>query len=670
MADRIRTQTPRPDPLDLIDDTATPAAPAPEERTEPMSAAPDAAALPLWQDAPGLAALDRIATPLLVADADMVIRHINPALADMFRPHEGDIRRDLKSFSVAKLVGQSVDLFHTDALAEAAERTIGTLSFGGRHYAFATTPLSPSGAIIEWRDETLDHRARDEANRFITAVSRMAEAHKKGEIDHFADASGYSAGNAEVLNDVNRMVQRHIDTKRKVIDCITEFAAGNFDAPLEDFPGKSAFINHAMEGVRASFKSVFRDIEAMSEALVEGNLDLRPDTTKYRGQFHLLMTTLDRVRTNFRDVAGEIERLSNAIVAGELDTGTDPSRYAGAYRRIIEAFEAAFESLNGAFNSISHQVGQVSATVRQLSQSSQSLATNSQVQSSSVDEVSATAEETDIQVKSNAAAAASARQLVTGASDMAADGKAKISEMVSSMEGIRASSQDIAKIIKVIDEIAFQTNLLALNAAVEAARAGQHGRGFAVVAQEVRNLAGRSARAARETSDLIEDASTRVQAGVRIADETSRAFTSIADDIEKVNVLVRDIASASDEQSRGVAQINAAIGEIAKSALSTSQQADELAGSVAEMESAAASMQSEISRFRLRARAQLAGSVAGLGPIPAELMAEIQAMVAQHSATAHPEPRQRAVAGAGGGAAAAAVIKLSANRDQRGFGNF
>ena len=667
MADRTRsrTLTPRPDPLDQIEDTAIPAPEAPEERTEPMSAAPDVAALPLWQDAPGLAALDRIATPLLVADADMVIRHVNPALTAMFQPHECGIRSDLPAFKASGLVGHPVDLFQPGLLAGLSERTIGSLSLGGRHYAFAATPLSPAGAIVEWRDETQDHRSRDEANRFISAVSRMAEAHKKGEIDHFVDASGYAAGNAEVLNDVNGMVQRHIEVKRKIIDCITEFAAGNFDAPLETFPGKSAFINEAMESVRSSFRSVFRDIEAMSEALLEGNLDLRPDTAAYRGQFHHLMTTLDRVRTNFRDVAGEIERLSNAIVAGELDTTTDASRHSGAYRRIIEAFESAFESLNGAFNTINHQVGQVSANVRQLSKSSQSLATNSQVQSSSVDEVSATAEETDIQVKSNAAAAASARQLVTGASDVAANGKAKISEMVASMEGIRASSQDIAKIIKVIDEIAFQTNLLALNAAVEAARAGQHGRGFAVVAQEVRNLAGRSARAARETSDLIEDAATRVQAGVRIADETSRAFTSIADDIEKVNVLVRDIASASDEQSRGVAQINAAIGEIAKYALATSQQADELAGSVAEMESAAASMQSEIGRFRLRRMVANTTSLAGLGPIPADLMAEIQAMVAQHSSSAQPEPRRAAA-----GAAAASVIKLSANRDQRGFGNF
>ncbi len=458
-------------------------------------------------------------------------------------------------------------------------------------------------------------------DRFLAALAALATAHLQGAVDHVPATEDLSPAQAAALEQVHRMAQAHVAIQNQLADGIAAFALGHFDVPLTPFPGQLSALNDRVEQARGTF----------------------------------------------RDVTAELQRLANAIVAGELDTTADSTRFTGAYRTMVEAFDTAFTSLNNAFNAIGHQVGQVAATVRQMSQSSQSLASNSQTQSSSVDEVSATAEETDIQVKSNAAAAASARQLVTGASEVAANGKEKISEMVSSMEGIRASSQDIAKIIKVIDEIAFQTNLLALNAAVEAARAGQHGRGFAVVAQEVRNLAGRSARAARETSDLIEDASTRVQAGVRIADETSRAFTSIADDIEKVNVLVRDIATASDEQSRGVAQINNAIGEIAKYALSTSQQADELAGSVAEMEAATASMQTEIDRFRLRrSTAPQLGSLADLGAIPADLMAEIQAMVSRHSApppaprAAAPEPRSTA----------ASVVRLSSNRDQRGFANF
>ncbi|WGV14906.1 methyl-accepting chemotaxis protein [Fuscovulum ytuae] len=661
---------PRPDPLALIEDDAEtpPMVDAPtadlSKRTEDMPAATADTPLPsLWESQSCLAAYDALATPVVITDADMTIRFVNKAAHAMFGPHESAIRGDLPSFALDALVGKSVDLFHRDPaqprLSDGlSDRCQGNLVVGGRHFAYSATPLlledgSANGAILEWRDETVDHKARAEASRFIAAISDMAAAHQKGDIDHFVDAQGYAAGNADVLNKVNHMVQAHIETKRKIIACISDFAEGNFDAPLETFPGKSAFINEAMEGVRANFKSVFRDIETLAAALVEGRFDVRVDTSAHRGQFHHLMATLDRIRGNFRDVTTEIERLSNAIVSGELDTSIDASRHSGAYRRIIEAFEAAFESLNGAFSALDTQVQQVSVSVRQMAQSSQSLASNAQVQSSSVDEVSATAEETDIQVKSNAAAATSASQLVTGASEVAESGKEKIAEMVASMEGIRASSQDIAKIIKVIDEIAFQTNLLALNAAVEAARAGQHGRGFAVVAQEVRNLAGRSARAARETSDLIEDASTRVQAGVRIADETSRAFVSIADDIAKVKSLVRDIASASDEQSRGVAQINGSIGEIAKSALSTSQQAEELASAVAEMQSATEGMRGELARFRLRRVAQLKGSAINLDQIPADLMSQIQSMIAQTSRGAAP-----------------ARVQLNSDRDQRGYANF
>ena len=633
--------------------------------------ADDPATVPVWDRLVGLAALDLLATPVILSDADMIIRYVNPAAYDMFRPYEADIRADLPAFDLSTLVGRSVDLFHRNPahqralMAGMTDRMNGTLSAGGRHYAFAASPVRDetgalAGALVEWRDDTLEYRARAEADRFIAAVSDMAAAHQRGDIDHFVDAAGYSSGNAAVLDDVNRMVERHIETKRKVIDCITEFAAGNFEAPLESFPGKSAFINEAMEGVRDSFKTVFRDIEMLAQALAEGRLDVQLSAADYRGQFHQLMSTLDRIRANLRDVTSEIEHLTTAIVNGDLDARIDAGRHRGAYGSLIAAVEAAFDSLNGAFGAIGQQLQQVSATVRQMSQSSQSLASNAQVSSSSVDEVSSTAEQTDIQVKSNASAAASASQLVTGASEVAESGKAKIGEMVSSMEGIRASSQDIAKIIKVIDEIAFQTNLLALNAAVEAARAGQHGRGFAVVAQEVRNLAGRSARAARETSDLIEDAATRVQNGVRIADETSRAFVSIADDIEKVKSLVSEIATASDEQSRGVAQMNVSIGEIAKSALSTSQQAEELAASVAELEAATESMRSEVGHFRLRQGTTARAGALSLDQIPADLMAQIQSMIARHGSPATgATPTRRAVG-----------QPTSANRDQRGFANF
>jgi methyl-accepting chemotaxis protein len=212
--------------------------------------------------------------------------------------------------------------------------------------------------------------------------------------------------------------------------------------------------------------------------------------------------------------------------------------------------------------------------------------------------------------------------------------------MVQAMEAIRTSSDDIAKIIKVIDEIAFQTNLLALNAAVEAARAGQYGRGFAVVAQEVRNLAGRSARAAKESSELIEDATQRVASGVTVADEARRAFDRIAHDIGEVESLVNSIASSGAEQSRAVAQITTAIGEVANSATTTSSQAEQLASSAAELQSSSEAMRAAINHFRLRNAGPVAGAGLDLAGVPPALMQQISAMLAERGIAAPPMARR------------------------------
>jgi methyl-accepting chemotaxis protein len=202
-------------------------------------------------------------------------------------------------------------------------------------------------------------------------------------------------------------------------------------------------------------------------------------------------------------------------------------------------------------------------------------------------------------VNSNAASAREANDLVVGTSGIVSDGKEKITRMVDSMDRIKQSSADIAKIIKVIDEIAFQTNLLALNAAVEAARAGQHGRGFAVVAAEVRNLAGRSAKAAQETSELIVGSSKRVEAGVEVSNQAREAFDKIADDIAQVTDLVGKITLASDEQARGVTYINRAIQEISDAAMTNAVRAEELTVVANELSTSTDGVSHQIARFNL-----------------------------------------------------------------------
>ncbi len=182
---------------------------------------------------------------------------------------------------------------------------------------------------------------------------------------------------------------------------------------------------------------------------------------------------------------------------------------------------------------------------------------------------------------------------------MAELGNTQMTTMIEAMAEINKSSQDISKIIKVIDEIAFQTNLLALNAAVEAARAGQYGKGFAVVAEEVRNLAARSAKAARETSDLIEGSVKKVENGASIADATGEALSKISEGVAKVSDLVAEIAKSSNEQANGIAEITSGLNQIDDVTQQNTSTSEESAAAAEQLAAQASQLHGMLSRFTL-----------------------------------------------------------------------
>jgi methyl-accepting chemotaxis protein len=175
-----------------------------------------------------------------------------------------------------------------------------------------------------------------------------------------------------------------------------------------------------------------------------------------------------------------------------------------------------------------------------------------------------------------------------------------MNEMTSAVKDINQASQSIGKVIKVIDDIAFQTNILALNAAVEAARAGQHGKGFAVVAEEVRNLAAKSADAARETGTLIANSTEKAELGSRIAGETAASLAEIVSGISESNQFINEIAQSSEQQSSGIEQINSGISQVAHVVQQNSATAEESAAASEEMNGQSSMLEGLISRFKLR----------------------------------------------------------------------
>lgn len=267
---------------------------------------------------------------------------------------------------------------------------------------------------------------------------------------------------------------------------------------------------------------------------------------------------------------------------------------------LAQAFRRMADNMNEVLTNIQMSTERVFTGSRQVSDSSVTISQGATEQASAVEQLTSTLEEIGAQTNLNAERAVQANQLATRAQENALSGNEQMQDMLRSMEEINEASGNISKIIKVIDEIAFQTNLLALNAAVEAARAGQHGKGFAVVAEEVRNLAARSASAAKETTELIEGSIKKAENGSQIANQTAEALNEIVDGVTKVAELVNEIAAASQEQSTGIAQVNQAIGQVAEVTQTNSAISEETASASEELSSQAELLLEQVRRFNLK----------------------------------------------------------------------
>ncbi len=264
-------------------------------------------------------------------------------------------------------------------------------------------------------------------------------------------------------------------------------------------------------------------------------------------------------RTQEVAVESDMQDMLNAVLAGDLDRRIGLETKVGFFEVMSRGVNHLADNMSEVVRRVKSAAGEVYRGAEEISAGNANLSQRTEEQSSSLEETASSMEEMTSTVKQNADNAGQANQLAIAARDQAEKGGAVVSQAVRAMADINDASRRIADIIGVIDEIAFQTNLLALNAAVEAARAGEQGRGFAVVASEVRNLAGRSATAAKEIKDLIQDSVRKVQDGSLLVTQSGQTLEQIVASVKKVSDIVAEIAAASREQSSGIEQVNRAV---------------------------------------------------------------------------------------------------------------
>ena len=345
--------------------------------------------------------------------------------------------------------------------------------------------------------------------------------------------------------------------------------------------------------VPKAFRIGFGNLNKLADEVRKGNVNFKVDN-KQDDEFGEVIEAFHEVVDSLRVAVDQATEVANGNLLVDIKPRSDVDALGIALKNMVDKNYHALSNINDA-------TVQVMTSASQVASASESLAQGSTEQASAIQEINASIDEIAEKTKANATEANSAAELISHAIRDVQVGNQQMHEMMAAMDEINRSSESISKIIKVIDDIAFQTNILALNAAVEAARAGEAGKGFAVVAEEVRNLAAKSAQAAAETAELIEDSIEKVGVGSKIADETAKALEAITDVVKKSEVIIDGIADASNYQATAVAQVDQAINQVSQVVQTNSATSEECAAASEELSNQANRMLDLLSVFRLGA---------------------------------------------------------------------
>ncbi|GBF35104.1 methyl-accepting chemotaxis protein I [Desulfocucumis palustris] len=480
----------------------------------------------------------------------------------------------------------------------------------------------------------------------LKETNTLIQAIREGKLDIRGNASSFPGGWGEMVDGINKLVDAFVGPINVTAEYVERISKGNLPPQItETYYGDFNEIKNNLNRCIDTINGLVSESLTLSGAAVEGRLQTRGDANKFQGSYRDIIKgvndTLDAVIDPINEAAKCLKEMSkghlevrvtgkyqgdHAIIKDALNTTLEAlneilkketlrclqemakgnldvavtGQYQGDFAVIKEALNTTIYDLNQILSQVSVAMVQVSTGAQQVSDASQTLSQAAAESASSMEQITSSMQEINAQTRQNADNAVQANQLATQARGNAEKGNEQMAQMVRAMNDINESASNISKIIKAIDEIAFQTNLLALNAAVEAARAGKHGKGFTVVAEEVRNLAQRSARAAKETAEMIEGSIKKTEVGTRIAEETSGALEEIVLGVTRITDLISEIASASKEQALGIGQINQGLNQMDQVTQQNSANSEELASASEEMSSQALQVKEMLNKFKLQ----------------------------------------------------------------------
>jgi len=414
---------------------------------------------------------------------------------------------------------------------------------------------------------------------------------------------------------ITRSITQPISTCVSVAE---NLAHGNTNVKIDiDSKDETGILANAMRDMVRSITMMYEDAVYLTEEALAGRLKSRADAKKHQGDYQKIINGVNEI------LDAVMAPINEAMtVMGNLSHKDLTSRVNGDYRGDMKTFK---EDINTAATTLEESLIQVDMAVDQISSASQEISSGSQVlaeatseQASSLEEISSSLEEINSLTGNNADNAKSGLKLADLAVMAVDEGNVAMEKMNKAMESILKSSQETGKIIKTIDDIAFQTNLLALNAAVEAAHAGEAGKGFAVVAEEVKNLALRSAEAAKNTDALIEESSRNSEMGSRIVEQVTKSFLEMKEQFNKVKSIVNEISASSDEQSHGVSQISTGVGEMNRVTQQNAANAEESASAAEELTSQAAELKNMVNTFNISRKSSSRGGASNYKPTTAK----------------------------------------------------